>query len=430
MRILVVGTGPWNDVQMGNNVMTNFFTGLDATFANIDTHYSTPCNNLCESYYCLTDDMMIRSFFGKKAGEKLYIPFAKQKELQEQSGLYMSNASSISRAKKLPLNIGLALKDIVWRYGKIDEESLKSFISDFDPDIVFCHHVFSMQAWRIERLVRKFTDAPMVAFTGDGEVSLKQFSLSPLFWIRRISLNIIFRKHIKQFSHYWTFCEEQAKWYQSFSGVPSSTLYKCADMPETFTPKTVGNPIRLVYAGNILYKRWETLAKIANALSFINWESTRMTLDIYTNTPLTESMSKALKNKKGTMVHGRVSPEELVEIYKQSDIALHIESFSLRDRLGTKDSFSTKIVDLMNSTCAMMAICWEGHNGYQYLKKEDAAICICEPDKISIELQKICEHPEIIQEYAKKAWECGCRNHTREVLKNQLCSVFEKLIEK
>lgn len=429
MKILVVGVGPWNDIQYGNNVMTNWFEGYNAEFANIYVHTGTPCNSLCEKYLQITDAMMMHSILGEKAGKTFCMAYDEQKKLSKEEGLFVHNTDLVIKAKTLPPSIANIAKDSVWLLGRINKQAVKQFVQDFNPDIVFCHHVFNFNFWRLERLVRQYTNVPMVAFTGDSEASLDKISYSPLFWIRQFILNRLFKKHIKIFDHYFTFCEDQARRYEFMSGKPASTLYKCADLPDNFEIKPVGKPIRLVYAGNIIYNRWETLATLADALEIINEDGVKMVLDIYTNTQLTPEMAIRLKNRRSTIVHGRVAPSELVGIYKQADIALHIESFTPKYRLETKDSFSTKIVDLMSSTCAIMAICWELHNGLQYLQRENAAICICDLTKIRDVLQNICNNPSSIQTYARKAWECGKRNHTREVIQNHITEVFSQVIQ-
>lgn len=77
---------------------------------------------------------------------------------------------------------------------------------------------------------------------------------------------------------------------------------------------------------------------------------------------------------------GATNPANLPQIYKDADIALHVESFDKKYKYATVYSFSTKIIDLMASTCAIMAICWEQNNGWNYLKEEDAAIYLYEKD--------------------------------------------------
>ena len=66
----------------------------------------------------------------------------------------------------------------------------------------------------------------------------------------------------------------------------------------------------------------------------------------------------------------------LIEKYRNSDVAVHVESFDLKNRLTTRLSFSTKIIDCMNSGCAILAIGPNSQAGMAYLKDNNAAICI------------------------------------------------------
>ena len=423
-KILSISIGPWNDIQGGNNVLTNWFKGYGAEFAQVYIMSGYPCNKLCENYFQITDEMMLKSLWGKKAGRSFHISIHEQEKIQEKNDITRSETKVFSNARKMPRSIANLIRDFVWMFGRIDTQKLASFVHSYNPDVVFCTHLFGINFWRIERLIRKYTNAPMIAFTGDSEVSLDKVSFSPLFWVRQISLNLLFRHHIKMFSHYFTFSEELSKRYETISGIPSSTLYKCADTFDDFQKKDIGDPVRIVYAGNIIYNRWETLSLVADALEKINSERERIVLDVYTNTPLTPKMEKRLRNKKGTYIHGRVAPADLIKIYENADIALHIESFTKKYRLDTKDSFSTKIVDLMNSTCAIMAICWKEHNGLKYLKTNDAAICIDDLSLIPIELQNLLLHKERIQEYSRKAWECGKKNHSRQEIQKYITKIF------
>jgi hypothetical protein len=167
------------------------------------------------------------------------------------------------------------------------------------------------------------------------------------------------------------------------------------------------------------------LAAIGNALDEINADGVKMTLDIYTQEKPTKAQLKALSPNDYLRINGSVKSDELVQIYKKADIALHVVSFDTKYRYATRVSFSTKIVDLMASSCAIMAICWEKHAGYQYLKKHDAAFCVSEYTGIKPELKRICENPELIKDYSQKAWDCGMQNHRKEQIQIQLWNVFE-----
>ena len=98
MKILVIGVGPWNDIQYGNNVMTNWFKDYDAEFANIYVHAGNPCNNLCERYLQITDSMMMHSLLGVKAGRVFTMTKEEQLNLSKKEGLYVKNTKLIEKA--------------------------------------------------------------------------------------------------------------------------------------------------------------------------------------------------------------------------------------------------------------------------------------------------------------------------------------------
>ena len=126
---------------------------------------------------------------------------------------------------------------------------------------------------------------------------------------------------------------------------------------------------------------------------------------------------------------GAIPPTQLAEEYQRADVALHVESFDRKFRLATRVSFSTKIIDLMATGCAILAVCWNRHAGYQFLKEHDAAFCVDKYKDILPLLQKLVENPKFIKEYSKKAYDCGKKNHSRKAIQAQMKQMFEKIIK-
>ena len=172
------------------------------------------------------------------------------------------------------------------------------------------------------------------------------------------------------------------------------------------------------------------MAEIGKALHEINKHGERMVLDIYTQEALTNEQRKALSPENSVYMKGSVNPQQLKEVYRNADIALHVESMDKKNRLATRVSFSTKIIDLMASSCAILAVCWNRHCGYQYLRDNDAAFCVDNYSDILPMLQRIVDNPSLVQNYAQKAYECGRKNHTREKIQKQIRDKFEELIAK
>lgn len=431
MRILLITAEEWNNNVFGNGVLTNWFTGFDAEFAQIYTSPGFPYNDICNRYFRISDGEMACSLFSSiKAGrivEKISAiePKSLSMDNPKRKGVY-GFMKKISLWCHTPV---IAIRDFIWLYGRYDKVVLKTFVDDFNPDIVFCPRYLTPSLMRLEEIVRTLTDAPFVAFTADDEASYRQFNWSPLYWMRRMWVHHKFAKHVQNFyEHYWTFSEDQVHEYAKEYALETSTLYKCGDFPEVFVEKKVGEPIRMVYAGRLYCNRWKTLAEIGKALKLINKNSERIVLDIYTTEELTSEYRKVLSSKNSVYIHGCVTPVELVEIYMKADIALHVESMDKKNRLATRVSFSTKIIDLMASTCAILAVCWNQHAGYQYLKKHNAAFCISDYKEILPQLQIVCDNPKLIQQYARKAYDCGIENHSREKIQEQIREMFESII--
>ena len=429
MKILIIADEEWNDYVIGNGVLTNWFTGFDAEFAEIYTSPGLPINNICDRYFQITDEQMVKSIIGgKRAGG---IIFKSSNPYQIEAA--KSNASRkgvYGFFKKLSLKFYTPvqlLRDFIWRYGRYNKKELQFFVEDFHPDIVFCPRLATQKLMRLEALVYKMTDAPFVAFTGDNEVALSSFRPT-LAWWRRWRTNKMFKKHCKIYSHYLMHSQDQAEGYAKEYGLSTSTFYKCGDFVDSFTEKSIGKPIRLVYAGRLYCNRWFSLVEIGTALQIIYCDGIKMVLDIYTQEKLTKKQFEALSEDKFIYLKGSVVPSELKMIYKNADIALHVESMDEYYRMVTRVSFSTKIIDLMSSTCAIMAICWEKHCGFQYLQEQDAAFCVSNYCDILPLLKSICDNPSLIQRYAKRSYNCGVKNHSREKVHGQLQQVFDKVI--
>ena len=185
----------------------------------------------------------------------------------------------------------------------------------------------------------------------------------------------------------------------------------------------------MIYAGKLYCNRWKVLAEIGKALKEINKNEVKMTLEIYTKDATNQKQKNALDDERSIFLRQPVTAEQLKQIYADGDIALHVESDDLKNRLLTRYSFSTKIIDCLASGCAVMAVCPEIQSGYRYLRDEDAAICIDDEKQIIHVLKKITEHSEMIEQYREKAWKCGYQNHEKVRQQRQLLEQLGMIAE-
>lgn len=427
MKILVLSNEVWNDKINGNNVTTNWFEGMKAEFANIYASPEAPYNTCCEKYFQITDTMMLNSIIkGVKAGKTLG-------RIETGTGVQESIAESEPKKlyrflKSISGSFLRLVRELLWLWGKYDVAAMKQFVDEFQPDVIFSERMASCKMLRLERIVCSLTDAPIFAFTGDDEYSLKQFSLSPFFWINRFMVRKRLRENVKNYKIYYTLSLEQKEYYERIFGCQCKILQKCGEFDAGYENHIVHQPIKLIYAGKFYCNRWKVLGKIADAIRELNKDDLKMVLEIYTKDVPTKKQNRLLNDGRSAIIKGAVSQEELREIYHQADVALHVESDDLKYRLATRFSFSTKIIDCIFSGCAVMAYCWDQHSGLTYLKREDAGICVSSEQEVKSVLHQICCDTSMICDYSYKAYLCGQKNHNRQQVQEMLLEDFKKYI--
>lgn len=434
LKILIISDEVWSDKIHGNNVLSNWFDGFDAEFANIYCSPGEPYNNCCKKYFQITDMMMVKSIIkGKKAGNVKYydqVPNLNTIELNIEQNLEQENKKLYGRLKSITTESMRAARELIWYLGKYDIEQLDKFINDFSPDIIFTPRLATIKLLRLEKIVYKIANVPIIAFTGDDEYSLRQLRFTPIYWTLRFIKRNMMRKIVPNYSLYYTHSEEQANEYNKIFNVPTKNLLKCGSFSKERIHKLVNNPIKIVYAGRLYCNRWKSLRDIGNALKVINKDEIKMILEIYTKDKISYNQKKCLHDGKNIFIKGAVDQEELKQIYSKSDILLHVESFDLKNKLLTRLSFSTKVIDCLSSGCAVMAICWDQHAGFKYLEKEDAAVTICRKEDIHNKLEYIVNNPNKITEYAEKAIKCGMKNHKKENIQKLLYEDFKNIINR
>lgn len=422
MRILIIHSTPWNDKVSGNNVLSNWFEDMNAEFANIYRGAGAPDNKCCSIYFQLTDSMMVKSLRGGAKAGRSFIYSPGSSNFETEMGIENYRGGILSR-----IELFRFARSLVWCIGRIDKQKLSDFIEEFNPDVVFTCRKASLATLRIERIVHNMTSAPFVAFTGDDEYSLRQFRFSPWFWLERMMTRNALRKNAKFYCHYYTLSEDQAKEYSKIFKIDTSVLRKCAIPNNACSEMHVHSPIRIVYAGKLYCNRWKTLSALSKCITRINSNQGKKVfeMDIYAVGEVSAKEKNAIEICDEIRIHPPVRATELSDIFRKTDIVLHVESFDIVNRLDTRYSFSTKIIDYLASGCAIMAICWTEQTGYKYLKSQNAAICIPSINNIYETLFKIMNNRSIIEEYKSNARMCLNNNHCKNKVQAEILQLFE-----
>ena len=429
MKILIISQELWSENNNGGNVLSNLFSGFDAEFAQIYCSPGIPNNKICKRYFQITDSMIVNGLLRRqKVGKALFFEEYPYKSRNNVVSNYEESKWYFKLFKKFRFPVFETIRELLWKLAPWQTEELDNFIEDFKPDVIFAPCYGHMYMLRMDRYVKKLVGVNMISYISDDNYSLRQFNFSPFYWLNRQMTRVSIKKTFRDYSLVYTMTDEQSKELTKSLGANMKVLKKGSDFSGVCKKYKVNDPIRIVYAGGIYIKRWNILARIGEVLKQINTDRVRIRLDIYTQNETTRKHKQLLNDNKNIFLHSAISQKELSEVYKSSDIALHVESFELKYRLLTRLSFSTKIVDCLASSCAVMAISWKDHAGLKYLQKEDAAFCIDDISTLQQVIQNIANNPEMIIDYANKAWECGKRNHQIELIRQDLFNDFVKII--
>lgn len=426
MRILILSAEVWQDGMNGGNVLSNMFTESLHEFAQVYCNPGLPKNYICKKYFQITDRMCMKNFLlHRPVGKKLEFSSFNQTDNPPNADICKPIMSSFFH--QFSWGIFHLCRALLWEHSSWRNYLLQNFILEFNPDIIFAPCYGSKFMLQLTRFVHKLTGKKIISYISDDSYTLKQFSLDPFYWWNKFRVRREMRKTFPYYSLVYTMTEQQKIQCEKDFGANMKILRKCAPFTLTTQEKKVHTPIRLIYAGGIYLNRWKTLRHIVNALRRINEKGIKMVLDIYTGNVPTSAQRKALHDGVQSFIHQSVSQEELREIYERSDVALHVESFDLKNRLTTRMSFSTKIVDCLACGCAVMAICDAKQGGFVYLKNRDAAICIDNPENIENVLMKLCRQPELIMEYREKALKCCREKHDPAKIRAEINNDFEEI---
>lgn len=439
MRVLLLVSEPWRSDDSGGNTLDNFFNGMEGVeFAHIYNSDQMPRNTVCHRYFQLSEKESYRSFFTRKrVGRVLRPEEYSNNEPQKNTGKNPRSISLKGRAikfiKQIRPNSLLMIRQVLRRYSNWKTPELEAFVKEFDPDVIYAPCYASPFQLALTRHIKKMTGKNIVTWSADDCYSLRQFSLSPFFWLNRLWHRYCLRKTYPYYNEFYSISEEEAeelepvvnrlreKSKMNCAPLKIGILRKGVVVPETFTPREVHNPIKFIYAGGLYLNRHKSLIAIANTLRKLNSNgSVKAELHIYTGSQLSDKDAALLNDGRSVYNHGLISPETLNKIYQDCDVAIHCESFDLKYRLMTRLSFSTKIIDCFQSGCAILAIAWKEHTGIKCLQRNDAAFCVTSVNDIEEAVTRIVENPELIKEYAMKAYECEKRNHRIEDVQKTL----------
>lgn len=432
-KILIVSDATWADGNNIGNTFSNLFKDWPKDkIGMIYTRSDLPNTSVCDTFFRISESSLIKRFLSSKVKTGNKINSMNLENIAVQKTLQKDEESGKNLYKfflKHRWSIFLTCREVLWKIGNWKTKELDEFIDEFNPEIVLSLACPGMYMNRLQQYIIKKSKAKSIIYFVDDVYSNKRFNLSPIFWINRQISRKGIRKTVSMCDSTYTIIDKQKKEYDSFFDVNSKILNKGGSFSEKSKFKNaINTPVKMIYTGNITSGRWQTLVKIGEALDKINKNYYKATLEIYTKNRLYGKIDKAFQRIKSIEFKGSIDADQVTEVQNRGDILVHVESMKLKEKLETRLSFSTKIVDYFERGKCILAVGWSDSASISYLKENAAAIVIDNIEGIELVLNELLNNPTLITEYAIQSWELGRRNHEIGIIRDNFYSTLKMLV--
>ncbi len=416
MRILVLSNIEWSDENAFGNTISNWFGGLqNIEFFSLYRRSSNPHNAICKKYYRITIQDTVRHWMQKeKIGYSFTVAQNEQAETQD-SGQNHGEKKLINLVHKFGISVAHKIDNWIFEQKKWDNANLEKYIQEVNPDIIFTFILGDASALLLERVHELAPQSKIVAYIADDVFGNAENEKQK----KRIQREIALCDKLYGASD--LLCKE----YEQIFKKPIEPLYKVCDFSALNAEPKKQNTIQMVYAGNLLYGRADTLAALVRAIEKRNSTgATPIHLDIYTATQVTPAYANQLNVEGASTLCAPKPYAQIKQIMQQSDVVLHVESFEEKQKKVVRYSFSTKIVDCLQSGSVLLAIGPQGIASIEYVRQIAGAFVEDDMARLEEILKEITEadleeRKKQIRDYAKK-------HHDRQALQDKLLLEFQK----
>lgn len=415
-KVLVISTNAWKDRGAQHTLSEIFCCWDKSRLAQIYVRGGLPQTAVCDRFLRINENDIIKSVFNKKIKTTMEVENRSGEidvelaaELEKERKRYSGRKNNYSYVKALA-------REAVWFFSKWKTKELNEFISDFDPDVIFLPAISTVYMTKIQKYVVNFSNKPVAYYVLDDCYSYSSLKKNPLAFLHRFLKRCQLKGFLKNIKRVFAMSPKAAQLCEDMFSVKSSVLTKAVNFSKLEYKETeTKEPLTMVYTGRLVIGREGSLANIAKAVHSINRDGERIKLHIYSSdTPMDRELVSQLYDSVQFM--GEVTREETEKLQQSSDIVLFAESLHKKYRKIAKMSFSTKLTDYFASGRCIFAVGGEEIAPIDYLMNEDAAVVVTDYGDIEPALRKLCDNPELVKEYGKKAFECGKRNHDTEVV--------------
>ena len=426
MRVLLISLAPVHPTYGSGNTFLNLLECLDGVeVSSLCARAGETDPRVSRGFY-VTERMLLGNLLRRTPAGVCVCPSAKTDGCRGSDG-----ERKLHRfAHRHRWTVLFWARDLLWRVSRWKSPELQAFLQESKPDVILASLSNTPHVNRMILHAKAVTGAKLVLYAWDNNYTYKQFTLSPLRWIKQAFDRASMRRVAVRADLTYAICEELKREYETAFGRDFHLLTKGGDFSGDAPVKpTFNRPLQLVYTGNLQNNRWKSLGKIARVLERINRDGLSAQLRIYTGSPLTKAMSRALNRGESSAVMGLVPPSEVARIQSEADLLVHAEATDFKNRLTVRHSFSTKLVDYMAAARPILAYGKTDSASIRHLRDNAGAMVAESPDELYEKLTAVMHDGNALRKLSLRAYLCGRMHHERTDIRDTLTRDLAELMK-
>ena len=413
-KVMIVSRGVWDDGGV-SSTLSNIFGNYDSEkLSQIYIETKKPNTKLCHKFFQISEFSLIKKLYEWSTRTGRRVDAAYVADIDTAS----KEASTMEYVRGHRSFAYTVLRELLWHFNGWKSKELRAFIQEENPEVLWLTGSPLILMNRLSQYVVNQSEKPYCIFEMDDVYSYRNCGSNPFKYIYRFFLRKRVRKLLQGASQVFVISFKMKREFDSLFGIDSIVLTKGIDFTDRpFEEKEPSRPVNMVYAGQLIYGRLSTVEKLATVLDDINRSEKQIVLNIYTGTPVSDDVKERMMEKGSVVFHAPVPYTQVAEIIRQCDVVLFTEAFEEKKKNIARLSFSTKLTDYLSEGKCMLAIGPGDIAPMEYLIENDAAVAVTGLHKIKESVEFLLKEG-IIEQYAHKAYECGRRNHDKQMLDN------------
>lgn len=420
-RVLVISHNAFSTTNnMGKTLKALFNTFDKSNLAQLYFHSANSDVDMCRTSFRITDKDIVKSIYMRnKCGTHI--------NKENIKGVNTKGNNIVNKIGQKRNATKHLIRDFVWKIGSWKTAELISWIEEFKPEVIFYASGYAMFSFDIAIYISKKFNIPLITYFCDDyyDFDYRKGSNKLIAQIRLKLFRNKIREIVEQSTELIFISETMMAKYKDLFNKEGKVLMT----PYSFSinePKECGKIITISYLGSVQSNRWMVLRKIGEALDKINNDGIKIILDIYSMLD-DEYVKSRLSMNKSMNFKGEVSSEQVKEVYKNSDVLLHVESFLEADIVRVKHSLSTKVADCLASNRAFLVVASNNLASVKYLKDNNAAYIIDNEEKILELLRKYFIDNSINNNIINNAKTLANKNHSSINNANAMRNIINNL---